>query len=109
MWCWSARALLNLSVRLSGSEKGGRGASASLSPVLIHFIAPQGKLYQRLLTLEQIFGSIPPLLTTQERPGPKQPKQGIPSHEWPNVLRRVLENQEPLRQVAADYGYRTRQ
>ena len=54
--------------------------------------------------LEQILGSLPSLLTTQERPGPKQSKQRIPSHEWPNVLRRVLENQEPLRQVAADYG-----
>ena len=81
-----------------------RRASVSLSPVLIHFLAPQGKLYQRLLTLEQILGSIPPPLTAQERPGPKHAKQGIPSHEWPNVLRRVLENQDPLRQVAADYG-----
>jgi hypothetical protein len=29
---------------------------------------------------------------------------GILSSEWPNVLQRVLENQEPLRTVAADYG-----
>jgi len=71
--------------------------------VLIHFIAPRGKLYQRLLALEHILGSIPPLLTTQERPGPKQSKQSIPAHEWPTVLRRVLEDHEPLRRVAADY------
>jgi len=27
--------------------------------VLIHFLAPHGKLYQRLLALEQLLGSIP--------------------------------------------------
>jgi hypothetical protein len=30
--------------------------------VLIHFIAPHGKLDHRLLTLEQVLGSIPPVL-----------------------------------------------
>jgi len=29
--------------------------------VLVHFVAPQGKLYQRLLTLEPLFESIPPI------------------------------------------------
>jgi hypothetical protein len=72
--------------------------------VLIHFIAPQGKLYQRLLALEQVLGSIPPLLTVQHHPGPREPHHGIPTEEWPNVLRRVLEDHEPLRQVAAAYG-----
>jgi hypothetical protein len=72
--------------------------------VLIHFIAPHGKLYQRLLALEQLLGSIPPFLTAQEHPGPREPKHGIPTEEWPKVMRRVSENHEPLRQVAADYG-----
>ena len=40
---------------------GNRRASASLSPVLVHFAAPQGKLYQRLLTLEPLFERIPPI------------------------------------------------
>ncbi len=39
-----------------------RRASASLSPVLVHFVAPHGKLYQRLLILEQLLGSIPPII-----------------------------------------------
>jgi hypothetical protein len=39
-----------------------------------------------------------------QRPGPKKPKYCIPSSEWPNVIRRVLENQEALRTVADDYG-----
>ncbi len=33
-----------------------------------------------------------------------KPQHGIPSAEWPTVLRRVAENQEPLRKVADDYG-----
>ena len=40
----------------------------------------------------------------KRHPGPKKPRYGIPSEEWPTVLRRVVENQEPLRKVADDYG-----
>jgi hypothetical protein len=72
--------------------------------VLIHFVAPHGKLLQRLLALEQLLGSIPPLLTSQLTLGPHEPHYGIPPEEWPNVVRRVIENHESLRQVAADYG-----
>jgi hypothetical protein len=32
-----------------------------------------------------------------------KPRHGIPPEEWPKVLRRVVENQEPLRKVASDY------
>src|SRR6266480_7671302 len=84
--------------------KRNRRDSNSLSPVLIHFLAPHGKLYQRLLALEQLLGSIPPFLTAQEHPGPREPQHSIPAEEWPKVVRRVSENREPLRQVAADYG-----
>lgn len=38
------------------------------------------------------------------RSGPSKLKHGIPPVEWLIVQRRVLENQEPLRQVARDYG-----
>src|SRR5205823_6063120 len=81
-----------------------RRASNSLSPVLIHFLAPHGKLYQRLLALEQVPGSIPPIVSAQQHPGPRESHHGIPAEEWPNVMRRVRENHESLRQVAAAYG-----
>src|SRR6266568_610476 len=93
--------------RSLGHDRGtdrNRRASASLSPVLIHFLAPHGKLYQRLFTLEQVLGSIPPLISEQQHPGPREPQHSIPSEEWPQVVRRVREHHEPLRQVAADYG-----
>ena len=41
---------------------------------------------------------------TKRHPGPAKPGYGIPAEEWPNVLCRVTENEEPLRQVAKDYG-----
>ena len=92
-----------LVTRLKARERNRR-ASASLSPVLSHFLAPHGKLYQRLLTLEQVLGSIPPPITVQEHPGPHEHQHGSPSEEWPQVVHRVREHHEPLRQVAADYG-----
>jgi hypothetical protein len=72
--------------------------------VLIHFVAPHGKLLQRLLALEQLLGSLPPFLPLQQNAGPRKPHYGIPPEEWPNVIRRVMENHESLRQVAIDYG-----
>jgi hypothetical protein len=86
-----------------GTDRNRR-ASNSLSPVLIHFVAPHGKLYHRLLAREHLLGSLPPLLTSQQYAGPREPHYGIPPEEWPNVLRRVIEHHESLRQVAADYG-----
>ena len=72
--------------------------------MLIHFVAPHGKLLQRLLALERLLGSIPPLLASQQYFGPREPNSGIPPEEWPNVVRRIIEHGESLRQVAADYG-----
>ena len=63
-----------------------RRASASLSPVFIHFIPPQGKLYQRILALEHVLGSIPPILTVQQHPGPREPQFRNASTRW-NMLR----------------------
>lgn len=89
---------------LHKKSQRNRRASNSLSPVFIHFVAPHGKLLQRLLALEQLLGSIPPLLTSQQFSGPREPHYGIPLEEWPNVVRRVIEHHASLRQVAADYG-----
>lgn len=47
---------------------------------------------------------IPPVIETQRRPDPKDNPYGIPEEQWPVVLARVLENHEPYRKVAADYG-----
>ena len=46
---------------------------------------------------------VPPVVEIQRRPGPKDMPYGIPEAEWPVVLARV-ENHEPYRKVAADYG-----
>ena len=72
--------------------------------MLIHFVAPHGKLFQRLLALEQLLGSLPPLIPSHQYAGPREPHYGIPPEEWPNVVRRVSEHHASLRQVAADYG-----
>ena len=75
--------------------------------MLTLYLAPDGELYvklQKLLAQEQT-GVIPlPTLPLQGRPGQKKPRHGIPSREWPAVIRRVIDNQEPLRKVAEDYG-----
>jgi hypothetical protein len=39
-----------------------RRASASLSPVLVHFREPYGMFHQKLLILDQLLGSIPPII-----------------------------------------------
>ena len=64
-------------------------------------------LYQRLQLLlaedAKAQRSTPPIMPNR-RPGPRNPAYGIPSSEWPTVLKRVLEKKEPLRKVAVDYG-----
>jgi hypothetical protein len=87
--------------------KRNRRASASLSPVLIHFHSPSSFLSQKLrqiLTQLHANGNTPLPVGTGRRLGTEKPKHGIPPTEWPTVQRRVLENQEPLRRVAGDYG-----
>jgi len=39
----------------------------------------------------------------QRRPGPDQPRRGIPPEQWPDVLRRV-EQGDSLRQIVMNYG-----
>ncbi len=90
---------LGRSLRHDRGTDRNRRESNSLSPVLIHFVAPQGKLYQQLQIL-LMKEQVPPLLFTTGHPGPNEPLHGIPTQEWPNVLHRVIENLEPLRQLA---------
>jgi hypothetical protein len=53
---------------------GNRRASISLSPVLVHFVAPQGKLYQKLLTLEPLCERIPSIAPPRQRQASRQRK-----------------------------------
>jgi hypothetical protein len=81
--------------------------SATLSPILSLFLAPSGKLYQnvqRALAEDEQASSSPPPIIHHRRPGPKRPAYGIPAEHWPTVLHCVLENHEPLRAVAQEYG-----
>jgi len=81
--------------------------SNTLSPIFYLFFAPSGKLYlkvQHLLARDELFqGRNPPLLK-RRRPGPQHPIYGIPADLWTTGLLRVVEQQEPLRTVAATYG-----
>ncbi len=71
------------------------------------FREPNGKLYlklQQVLTHLHLRSDTPLPPVTKRRHGLAKPKHGIPPAEWPTVLRRVLDNQEPLRKVADEYG-----
>ena len=48
--------------------------------------------------------SPPPVVIKQRRSGLKHPVSALPASEWLTVLRRVVEQKEPLRTVAAAYG-----
>ena len=84
-----------------------RRVSSTLSPILYLFLAPSGTLYlkgQQLLAHEEAHDASPPPIVSKRRPGPKQPKYGIPTEHWPMIMHRVVENNESLRQVADEYG-----
>ena len=81
--------------------------SNALSPIFSLFLGPSGKLYlkvQHLLAGDGLVQRINPPLLKHRRPGPKQPKFGIPAEHWPMVVQRVVEQKESLRTVAAAYG-----
>jgi hypothetical protein len=81
--------------------------SSSPSPIFSLFLAPTGKLYlkvQQLLAHDETHDASPPPIDSKRRPGPKQPKYGIPTELWPMIMHRVVENNESLRQVADAYG-----
>ena len=82
--------------------------SAPLSPILYLFLIPYGVLYQKvqhLLAEEEIAqASHSPAVIKHRRPGPKRLAYGIPTTQWPTVVQRIVEQKEPLRNVADDHG-----
>ena len=84
-----------------------RRVSSPLSPIFPLFLAPSGTLYlkvQQLLAHDEAPDASPPAMGGKRRPGPKHPQYGIPADHWPLVIHRVVENTEPLRPVAKEYG-----
>ncbi|GAC1394128.1 MAG: hypothetical protein NVS4B11_23240 [Ktedonobacteraceae bacterium] len=59
---------------------------------------------QQVLAQLQVSVNTPLPPATKRRQVLAKPKHGVPSAEWPNVMRRVIENKEPLRTVAEAYG-----
>jgi hypothetical protein len=95
--CWKNTKILDRNRRVS----------SSLSPIFYLFLAPTGTLYlkvQALLAHDEAHDVSPPRIVSKRRPGPKQPKYGIPTEHWPMIMHRVVENNESLRQVADEYG-----
>ena len=87
-------------------NRSNRRATGPLSPTLVLFLEPHGKLclkLQQVLTQLQLDVTAPLSLATRKRPEPAQPKHGIPQTEWADVVQRVAQNQEPLHTVAKDY------
>jgi hypothetical protein len=81
--------------------------SSTLSPIFYLFLEPAGVLYLRVqdvLTHDEALDASPLLIVNQRRPGPQQPKYGMPPEHWPIIMHRVVDNNEPLRKVADEYG-----
>src|SRR5207237_4859038 len=80
--------------------------SSPLSPISSLFLAPSGKLSQKLqqLRAEDEKAQVPTVIEKQRRLGPTSIPSGIPADEWPTVLRPVLEDHISYRKVADDYG-----
>ena len=81
--------------------------SSTLSPILYLFLAPFGTLYlkvQQLLAHDETHDGSPPPIVNKRRPGPKQPKYGIPPEHWPIIMQRVVESKKSLRAIAQEYG-----
>ena len=57
-----------------------------------------------MLAHDEAHDANPPPIVGKRRPGPKHPKYGIPTEHWPMIIHRVVENNEPLRTVAQEYG-----
>ena len=59
---------------------------------------------QDLLAHDETHDASPPPMGGKRRPGPKHPKYALPTERWPMIIHRVVENNEPLRAVAQEYG-----
>jgi hypothetical protein len=71
------------------------------------FLARSGTLYlkvQDLLAHDEAHNVSPSPTVGKRRAGPKHPKYGLPTEQWPMIIHRVVENKEPLRAVAQEYG-----
>jgi hypothetical protein len=71
------------------------------------FLAPTSTQYlkiQDVLSHDEARDASPPPMVGKRRPGPKHPNYGIPTEHWPMIIHRVVENSEPLRAVAQEYG-----
>ena len=60
---------------------------------------------QDLLGHNEAHNASPPPMGGKRLPGPKHPNYGLPPEHWPMVIHRVVKNNEPLRAVAAAYGF----
>ena len=81
--------------------------SSSLSPIFYLFLIPDGRLYlkvQDLLAHDEALDASPPPIVSKRRSGPKQPHYGIPTEHWPQIMHRVVENNEPLRAIAQEFA-----
>src|SRR5689334_15562248 len=84
-----------------------RWVSASLSPIFYLFLAPTGTLYlkvQGVLAHDEAHDVSPPPIVGKRRSRPDHPNYGIPTEHWQMIVHRVVENNEPLRTVAQEYG-----
>ncbi len=82
-------------------------ATGPLSPTLMLFLEPRGKLYLKLhqvLAQLQVELNVPLASVARKRSASAKLKHGISPTEWSNVVRRVVENQESLRKVAKEYN-----
>lgn len=77
---------------------------ANLDDILVYAPKSSSEYTQSGDPFEQALDNPIIISSYQHRPGPDQPQWKIPVSEWPNVVRRVAENREPLRKVACDYG-----
>ncbi len=98
--CFNTRIWINNRTRTDGFR------------VLCHQCSPSSlsrredlshKLHDLLAEDEQAQRSTPPMIQ-HRRLGSRNPADGIPSSEWPTVLKRVLVKKESLRKVADDYS-----
>ena len=97
----------NLAIINYTINRRNRRVSSPLSPICSLLLAPTGKLYlkiQDVLAHDEAHGVSPPPMVGKRRPGPKQPNYGIATEHWPMIIHRVVENNEPLRAVAQEYG-----
>ncbi|GHO66910.1 hypothetical protein KSC_058020 [Ktedonobacter sp. SOSP1-52] len=74
------------------------------SDILVYTPKPSADYAQSGTPFDQARENPGVVSLSQRRPSLDTPQWKIPVSEWPNVVRRIIENQESLRKVAEDYG-----